>query len=211
MAVEARGGIREPADPETGGLPGPGGGAPTHETPISFASTPMVPSWPLTMDATAAELIARLRQSPEDAYSYAALKAHYHELGDHASLANLVEGWARRHADPGEAAKAFHEAARIVSYYLSDQERAAALLAESLERDPTSQEVADDPACVAALRHYRSLMPMAQEARKPMFFLRPADGAIGGHAAAVQECYKDFHNLAWRIAQRCAIDLPPPF
>ncbi|MFO0691926.1 MAG: hypothetical protein U0230_00070 [Polyangiales bacterium] len=96
------------------------------------------------MDATAAELIARLRQSPEDAYAYAALKAHYHELGDHASLANLVEGWARRHADPGEAAKAFHEAARIVSYYLSDQERAATLLAESLERDPTSQEVADD-------------------------------------------------------------------
>ena len=70
------------------------------------------------------------------------------------------------------------------------------------------QEVADDPACIAALRPYRSLMPMAQEARKPMFFLRPADGAIGGHAAAVQECYKDFHNLAWRIAQRCAIDLP---
>lgn len=96
------------------------------------------------MDATAAELIARLRQSPEDAYAYAALKAHYHELGDHASLANLVEGWARRHADANEAAKAFHEAARIVSYYLSDQERASALLTESLERDPTSQEVADD-------------------------------------------------------------------
>ena len=32
------------------------------------------------------------------------------------------------------------------------------------------------------LRNYRSLMPMAQEARKPMFDLSPADGAIGSHA-----------------------------
>ena len=40
---------------------------------------------------------------------------------------------------------------------------------------------ADDPYCLAMLKHYRSLMPMAMEARKPMFFLKPADGAIGAH------------------------------
>jgi chromosome partitioning protein len=67
--------------------------------------------------------------------------------------------------------------------------------------------VATDPNCVASLRHYRSLMPMAQEARKPMFFLRPADGAIGGHAAAVRDCYQDFRNLAVRIAERCDVEL----
>lgn len=61
---------------------------------------------------------------------------------------------------------------------------------------------------MAALRHYRSLMPLAQEARKPMFFLKPADGAIGGHAAAVQDCYRDFKKLAQQIAQRCGIVLP---
>lgn len=74
--------------------------------------------------------------------------------------------------------------------------------------DDASLDVADDPYCVAALRHYRSLMPLAQEARKPMFLLKPADGAIGGHAAAVQQCYQDFRALARQIAQRCEISLP---
>ena len=58
------------------------------------------------------------------------------------------------------------------------------------------------------LKHYRSLMPLAQEARKPMFFLKPADGAIGGHASAVQDCYRDFRELARRIADRCGVALP---
>jgi len=68
--------------------------------------------------------------------------------------------------------------------------------------------VSDDPHCLAALKHYRSLMPLAQEAHKPMFFLKPADGAIGGHAAAVQDCYRDFRKLARRIADRCEVSLP---
>lgn len=64
-----------------------------------------------------------------------------------------------------------------------------------------------DPECLATLRHYRSLMPMAQEARKPIFFLKPADGAIGGHGTAVQECYRDFEMLARRIATACGVGL----
>ncbi|MDI3286360.1 ParA family protein [Polyangium sp. 15x6] len=63
-----------------------------------------------------------------------------------------------------------------------------------------------DEHMLATIRHYRSLMPLAQEARKPMFLLRPADGAIGSHAAAVQRCYRDFEQLARRIAQRAGID-----
>jgi chromosome partitioning protein len=47
----------------------------------------------------------------------------------------------------------------------------------------------------------RRLMPLAQDARKPMFFLKPADGAIGGHVAAVRDCYDDFEALAKRIRQ----------
>ena len=42
--------------------------------------------------------------------------------------------------------------------------------------------------CLAQLKHYRSLMPLAQEARKPMFLLTPADGALGGHFQAAQAC-----------------------
>ncbi len=61
--------------------------------------------------------------------------------------------------------------------------------------------------CLATLKHYRSLVPLAQEARKPMFFLKPADGAIGGHTMAVTDCYHDFHDLAVRIAERCDVSL----
>lgn len=72
----------------------------------------------------------------------------------------------------------------------------------------TAKSVAQDPECLATLKHYRSLMPLAQEARKPMFFLKPADGAIGGHAKAVQDCYQDFRRLALTIANRCGVPLP---
>jgi chromosome partitioning protein len=70
------------------------------------------------------------------------------------------------------------------------------------------QAVSDDPHCLAALKHYRSLMPLAQEAHKPMFLLKAADGAIGSHASAVQDCYRDFRKLAQRIADRCEVQLP---
>jgi len=60
--------------------------------------------------------------------------------------------------------------------------------------------VADDPYCLSLLKHYRSLMPMAMEARKPIFFLKSADGAIGAHIEAVRSCYTDFETLASKIA-----------
>lgn len=60
----------------------------------------------------------------------------------------------------------------------------------------------DDPNCLATLKHYRSLIPMAQEARKPIFSLNVADGAIGSHALAVQQAYKDFSSLAQEIYKR---------
>lgn len=63
----------------------------------------------------------------------------------------------------------------------------------------------DDPQCLALLKHYRSLMPMAQEARKPMFHLKPADGAIGAHLQAVKDSYKDFKRLAEEIATRTGL------
>ena len=38
---------------------------------------------------------------------------------------------------------------------------------------------------------------MAQEARKPIFKLTPADGALGSHAAAAaNSAYGDFKDLA---------------
>jgi cellulose biosynthesis protein BcsQ len=57
----------------------------------------------------------------------------------------------------------------------------------------------DDPYCLATVKHYRSLMPMAQEKRKPIFKLTSSDGAIGAHARSVQDAYADFETLANRI------------
>ncbi|MGH3903654.1 MAG: ParA family protein [Pseudonocardiaceae bacterium] len=57
----------------------------------------------------------------------------------------------------------------------------------------------DDEYCLAKLKHYHSLMPMAQEARKPIFALKPADGAFGGHAQAALSSYGDFRTLANRL------------
>lgn len=62
--------------------------------------------------------------------------------------------------------------------------------------------IQQDPHCLSMLKNYRSLMPLSQEARKPMFFLKPADGAIGGHAKAAQDCYRDFRALAIELARR---------
>jgi cellulose biosynthesis protein BcsQ len=69
----------------------------------------------------------------------------------------------------------------------------------------TSATIDSDPNCIAKLKDYRSLMPLAQEARKPMFFLKPADGALGAHSYAVAEVYKDFRVVAEKIAKRARI------
>lgn len=77
------------------------------------------------------------------------------------------------------------------------------------EPPPAPTSVQSDAHCLAMLKHFRSLMPLAQESRKPMFFLKPADGAIGGHAKAAQDCYFEFRALARGIAGRCNVALPP--
>lgn len=86
--------------------------------------------------------------------------------------------------------------ARIPQVYRS------AVLAEP---ENSNISVANDPHSLALLKHYRSLMPMAQEARKPIFHLKSADGAIGAHYQAVQGAYQDFYRLAQKTAQRTGI------
>lgn len=73
---------------------------------------------------------------------------------------------------------------------------ATAILGEST----SAVQPAADPHCLGLLKHYGSLMPMAQEARKPIFHLRPADGALGAHATAAREARGDFAKVADRIA-----------
>jgi hypothetical protein len=40
-----------------------------------------------------------------------------------------------------------------------------------------------------------------------MFFLKPADGAIGAHGDAVKICHKDFLALAQRIGKGVGIEV----
>ena len=83
-------------------------------------------------------------------------------------------------------------------------DRAPGAYAQSVLEEAPSPTSAD-PHRLGQLKDYRSLMALAQEARKPMFLLRPADGAIGGHQASVQACYADFQVLAETIAQRIGL------
>jgi chromosome partitioning protein len=55
---------------------------------------------------------------------------------------------------------------------------------------------------IATLRHYRNLLPLAHDARKPMFDLRPADGAVGSMQRYVRLCYQEFESLAHKVLAR---------
>jgi chromosome partitioning protein len=77
---------------------------------------------------------------------------------------------------------------------------------QSILKQPAGPST-DDSECMAKLKHYRSLVPMAQEVRKPIFELTNADGAIGSHAAAVRTARSDFNALATAILSR--INLSP--
>ena len=68
---------------------------------------------------------------------------------------------------------------------------------KSAPSDPNADENA-----IATVKHYRSLVPLAQEVRKPIFALAPADGAIGSHAAAARDAFHDFEQLTREILRR---------
>lgn len=76
------------------------------------------------------------------------------------------------------------------------------------ENAKPSTTIDNDPHCIARLKDYRSLMPLAQEARKPMFFLKSADGALGAHTHAVANAYQDFKAVANQIANRTNLKVP---
>lgn len=61
-----------------------------------------------------------------------------------------------------------------------------------------------DPHCLGLVKHYHSLVALAQEARKPIFHLRTADGAIGAHLSSVEDARKEFRKLAQRVLEACA-------
>lgn len=55
---------------------------------------------------------------------------------------------------------------------------------------------------IATLRNYQSLMLLAHDARKPMFDLKAADGALGSTQTYVQKCRAEFTELAETVLAR---------
>jgi chromosome partitioning protein len=78
----------------------------------------------------------------------------------------------------------------------------SAVLSQPSSENPAPE---NDPYCLATIKHYRSLIPMGQEHRKPIFNLTSANGAIGTHANAVADAKKDFKQLATTIAQKIGL------
>ena len=76
-----------------------------------------------------------------------------------------------------------------------------------LDQEATANRLtpSSDENCIATVKHYRSLVPLGQDARKPIFSLSVADGAIGSHAAAVNDAYRDFRRLAKEILRRMSV------
>lgn len=49
---------------------------------------------------------------------------------------------------------------------------------------------------IGEFKNYHSLIPMAQNALKPIFELTAADGVIGGHHEYVEACRQEFEAIA---------------
>lgn len=138
-------------------------------------------------------------------------------------LRSWREGWARRVADYGGPEMELpagnmrpigytvqqHEMRldRPVRPYMRWLERIPGEYRRNVLGEPSvdGPDVAHDPECLAMIKHFRSLMPMAQEARRPVFLLKPAHGALGAHAAAVQVAYRDYRALAQKILTRIGL------
>ena len=90
---------------------------------------------------------------------------------------------------------------RPVQAYKKWADRIPATYQQSVLNETIPSGIVEDE-CLARLKHYRSLVPMAQEVRKPIFQLTAADGAIGSHSYAVKDAWGDFRSLAETIVDR---------
>jgi chromosome partitioning protein len=77
------------------------------------------------------------------------------------------------------------------------------LLGTATEASPPGE----DPLCLGILPDFQGLVSMAQEARKPIFYLKPADGAGGSHLKAAHMAHGLFKQLARRLAGRVGVEI----
>lgn len=137
------------------------------------------------------------------------------------ALRDWREDWKRaaERTDPPPDAHDFVPRGYIVQQHLARSDRPgrgcqrwasqipAVFHAEVLEtpkkRWPASVE--DDSQCIALLKHFASLVPIAQHARKPIFDLKQADGIGGGQVQAVARARQEFTDLGRVISRLLGI------
>ncbi len=74
-----------------------------------------------------------------------------------------------------------------------------------LDRPGNAPDLENDPDCVALVKHFASLVPLAQQSRKPMFDLKRADGIGGGQIQSVAQCRAAFTIIVREIANRLQV------
>ena len=92
--------------------------------------------------------------------------------------------------------------ARAYDRWLHEIPRAFSQFAEALGVPARSIEARDpwvDPSCLGTMRNFYSLVILAYEARKPVFDLRPGDGALGAHLAMVETARLEFEAVTREI------------
>lgn len=75
------------------------------------------------------------------------------------------------------------------------------------ESAPYPEDVSKDDKCLALMKHFASLVPIAQQARKPLFDLKKADGIGGGQLQSVANCRSQFEALAKGLLKRLDVKL----
>jgi len=67
--------------------------------------------------------------------------------------------------------------------------------------DP-SITIENDPNCLGRIKHYASLVPLAQAARKPIFALKQADGIGGGQSLSVVQARAMFSHFSDTLLEK---------
>ena len=100
---------------------------------------------------------------------------------------------------------------RPVRAYRDWADRIPAEYHRSVLEEPVHEglTMGSDGSCLGSIKHFGSLAPYAQAARKPLFDLKQADGVGGGQLQAVARCRGDFIELAARLMDRLGVVLFP--
>ncbi len=72
---------------------------------------------------------------------------------------------------------------------------------QAIKAEETRLSLKEDPQCLTIFKSYHSVIRIAEEARKPIFHLKPADGAMGAYGEIIPSAYRQYQQLALNLAK----------